>query len=175
MTLNGRAGPGFGSGDDVGSLLGKRGESNRGVLPAASAVSVHQKLQGRKIDGCIVWDQNLCIVFDAHSPISSTAIDYVKRLSIIFIHIIFVIPRLPPPNIRFLEGKVIPPIRGQGAGLIETRRSCSPTVPSCNENRNYAPWGLFEARCCSHSKLNILSFFHIQRLHILASTLSDFC
>jgi hypothetical protein len=48
-------------------------------------------------------------------------------------------------------------------------------LPACNENQNYAPWKLFETQCCLHSKSNIFSFFHIQGLHISASTPSDFC
>jgi hypothetical protein len=50
-----------------------------------SAVSIHQNLQEAKIDGYVFWDQNLCIVSDAHSPISLTGIDKVKYLSIIYI------------------------------------------------------------------------------------------
>jgi hypothetical protein len=57
--------------------------------PAPEAVSVHQNLQELKIDGYVFWDQNLCIVFDAHSAISLTGIDQIKHLSIIRIHIIF--------------------------------------------------------------------------------------
>jgi hypothetical protein len=49
--------------------------------------SVHQNLQQPKIDGYVFWDQNLCIVFDAHSPISLTGIDKIKHLYIIDIHI----------------------------------------------------------------------------------------
>jgi hypothetical protein len=41
-----------------------------------------------QIDGYVFWDQNLCIVSDAHSPISLTGIDKIKHLSIIHIHII---------------------------------------------------------------------------------------
>jgi hypothetical protein len=55
---------------------------------AGQGVSVHQNLQESKIDSYVFWDQNLCIVFDAYSPISLTGIDKVKHLSIIYIHII---------------------------------------------------------------------------------------
>jgi hypothetical protein len=51
-------------------------------------VSVHQDLQGRKSNVCIFWDQNLCVVFDAHSPISLTGIDKIQHLSSICIYII---------------------------------------------------------------------------------------
>jgi hypothetical protein len=89
------------------------------------AVSVHQNLQGPKIDRSVFWVENLCIVFDAHSPVSSTGIDQIKQLSIIFIHIIFIIFLLPPPNTRFLQGEAFPSTKLRVATLIGTRRSCS--------------------------------------------------
>jgi hypothetical protein len=58
------------------------------VDPGDQAVSIHQNLQEPEIDGYVLWDQNLCIVFDAHSPISLTGIDKIKHSSIIYIHII---------------------------------------------------------------------------------------
>jgi hypothetical protein len=50
-------------------------------------VSVHHYLQEFKTDGYVFWDQNVCIVSDADSPISLTGIDKIKHLSIIYIHI----------------------------------------------------------------------------------------
>jgi hypothetical protein len=55
------------------------------------AVSVPQNLQEPKTDGYVFWDQNLCIIFDAHSPISLTGIDKIQYLSSICIHIILLI------------------------------------------------------------------------------------
>jgi hypothetical protein len=49
------------------------------------------------------------------------------------------------------------------------------SLPACGENQNYAPWELFETWHCLYFKSNILSFFHIEGLHISASTPSDFC
>jgi hypothetical protein len=40
---------------------------------------------------------------------------------------------------------------------------------------NYVPWELFTTHHCLYLKSNILSFFHIEGLHISVSTLSDFC
>jgi hypothetical protein len=58
-----------------------------GMCHADQGVSVHQNLQESKIDGYVFWDQNLCIVLDAYSPISLTGIDKIKYLSIIYVHI----------------------------------------------------------------------------------------
>jgi hypothetical protein len=55
------------------------------------AISVHQNLQEPKTDDYVFWDHNLRIVFDAYSPIPSTGIDKIKDLSIICIHILFLI------------------------------------------------------------------------------------
>jgi hypothetical protein len=57
-------------------------------FPLKQAVSVHQNLQEPKTDGCVFWDQNLCIVCDAHSPMSLTGIDKIQHLSSICIHVI---------------------------------------------------------------------------------------
>jgi hypothetical protein len=46
--------------------------------------------------------------------------------------------------------------------------------PPCDENQNYTSWELFATHCCLSWILNIFDFFHIQGLHIFASTLSDF-
>jgi hypothetical protein len=46
---------------------------------------------------------------------------------------------------------------------------------SSDENRSYPPRKLFSTPCCWYLKINIFYFFHIQGLHIFASTLSDFC
>jgi hypothetical protein len=45
---------------------------------------------------------------------------------------------------------------------------------TCDERQNYTHWELFEMRCCLYSKANIVSFFHIEGLHISAITLSAF-
>jgi hypothetical protein len=47
-------------------------------------------------------------------------------------------------------------------------------LSACDENQNCAHWELFATRYYLYSKSNIFSFFHIERLHISASTLSDF-
>jgi hypothetical protein len=60
-------------------------------MPGVEALSVHQYLQERKIDGYVFWGQNLCIVFEARSPRSSTGIDKIKALSFICIYVIFLI------------------------------------------------------------------------------------
>jgi hypothetical protein len=52
-----------------------------------------------RIDDRLFWDQDLSMVFDTDSPISSTSIDEVKLLSIMVIHVIFVIFILPRSNI----------------------------------------------------------------------------
>jgi hypothetical protein len=44
-----------------------------------------------KIYDRLFWGDNVRIVFDAHSPISSTGIDEIKHRSIIFIIITFLI------------------------------------------------------------------------------------
>jgi hypothetical protein len=48
-------------------------------------------------------------------------------------------------------------------------------LSACDENQTFAPWQLFAAQCCLYSRSNILSFFHIEGLHISANNLSDFC
>jgi hypothetical protein len=115
-----------------------------------------------KIDGCVFWDQNLCIVFDAYSPISSSCIGQIKKSSIIFNHVIFVIFFLPSPNIRVLHGKVI---SSERAARCDADRDTSflfaNALPSCDENQNGVPWELFATHCCLYWKSNGLSFFHI--------------
>jgi hypothetical protein len=76
------------------------------------------------------WDEHVCIVSDAHSPISTAGIDEVKCLSIIFIHVIFILFFLPPPNIRFLQGETIPPTKRRAARPIGICYFCSPGL-SC--------------------------------------------
>jgi hypothetical protein len=53
------------------------------------------------------WDENLCIVFDASSPLSSTRIDKIKQLSIMCICIIFLVLIIPWANISCLKVEVI--------------------------------------------------------------------
>jgi hypothetical protein len=53
------------------------------------------------------WDQNLCIVSDDYSPISSTGIDKIKHLSIIYIHIILLIFIIHRTNRPWLKVEVI--------------------------------------------------------------------
>jgi hypothetical protein len=64
-------------------------------------------LQANKIDGYVFWDQNLCIVFDAYPPVSSTGIDKIKHLSIIRIQIMVLIFIAPRVNIPWLKVDVI--------------------------------------------------------------------
>jgi hypothetical protein len=53
------------------------------------------------------WDQNLCILFDAYSPISLTGIDKIKHLSIIYIYIIFLIFIIHQASRPWLKVEVI--------------------------------------------------------------------
>jgi hypothetical protein len=46
-------------------------------------------------------------------------------------------------------------------------------LPSSYENRSYPPRELFATPCCWCLEINAFDFFHIQGLHIFASTLSD--
>jgi hypothetical protein len=46
-------------------------------------------------------------------------------------------------------------------------------LQSSNENQNYAPRELFATFHCLYSKINHFDYFHIQGLHISASTVSD--
>jgi hypothetical protein len=62
--------------------------AGRRGIGSYEAVSVHQNLQEPKFDDDVFWDQNLCIVFDAHSPIYLTGIDKIQHLSSICINII---------------------------------------------------------------------------------------
>jgi hypothetical protein len=48
-------------------------------------------------------------------------------------------------------------------------------LSACNENQNYAHWELFGGQYCLYLKLNTLSSFHIEGLHLSSSTLSDLC
>jgi hypothetical protein len=43
------------------------------------------------------------------------------------------------------------------------------------ENRSYPSRELFATPCCLYLKINVLDFFHNQRLHLFGSALSDFC
>jgi hypothetical protein len=72
-----------------------------------SAVSAHQNLQDPKTDGYALWNQNLYIVFDPSSHISSTGIDKIKQLSIICIRIIFLIFHIHRANSPWLRVEVI--------------------------------------------------------------------
>jgi hypothetical protein len=65
------------------------------------------KVQDPKIDGFGFWDQSLCVVFDADSPISSTGIDKIKDLSILCIKIIFTIFIIHRANRPWLKGEVV--------------------------------------------------------------------
>jgi hypothetical protein len=69
--------------------------------------SLHQNFQEPKIDDYVFWDQNLCIVSDANSPISLTGIDKIKHSSIIYIHIIFLIFLFHRANRLWLKAEVI--------------------------------------------------------------------
>jgi hypothetical protein len=67
---------------------------------------VHRHLQGPKIDGYVFWAQNLCIVLDGYSPISSTVIDKIKELSSICIRIMFLILVIHQANSPWLKLKL---------------------------------------------------------------------
>jgi hypothetical protein len=47
-------------------------------------------------------------------------------------------------------------------------------LQSSDEKESYPPWELFVTPCCLYSKINHFNYFHIQRLYISASTMSDF-
>jgi hypothetical protein len=76
--------------------------------PWRQVVSVQQNLQGLKIRDRLAWAQNACSDVDTYSSISQTGIDEIKDLSIISIHIIFVMFTDPRPNILLHQGEVIP-------------------------------------------------------------------
>jgi hypothetical protein len=66
-----------------------------------------QNLQEPKIDGYLFWDQNLWVVLDASLGISSTGIDKIRDLSIIYIQIIFLIFNNHRANRPWLKPTVI--------------------------------------------------------------------
>jgi hypothetical protein len=68
-----------------------------------------------------------------------------------------------------------PPPRSGSCAEADRRLSLllAKSLPSCDENQNYTNWEFFATSCCLDWKLNILLFFHIQRPHIFASTLSN--
>jgi hypothetical protein len=72
-----------------------------------SAVSVDQNVQEPKIDGCVLWDQDLRLVFDAYSPVAPTGIDELKHLYVICIHIIFRIFIIHRANRPWLKVEVV--------------------------------------------------------------------
>jgi hypothetical protein len=74
---------------------------------AESAVPVHKELQEPRTDGYVFGNQNLCMVFDAHSPISLTGIDKSQHLSSICIHIILLIFAIHQANRSWLKVEVI--------------------------------------------------------------------
>jgi hypothetical protein len=55
-----------------------------------------------------------------------------------------------------------------------TSDSFSKFLPACDENQNDAHWELFATPPCLYSKSNIFLSFHIEELHVFASTLSHF-
>jgi hypothetical protein len=77
------------------------------IPPLESAISIYQNLQEAKTDGYAFWDQDLCIVFDTHSPISLTGIDKLKHSSSIYIHIILLMFIIHQANRPWLKVKVI--------------------------------------------------------------------
>jgi hypothetical protein len=82
---------------------------------------------------------------------------------------------LPAANIQLLEGHVIHATRSEGRDHRGTPDLVGTFLAACNENQNYAHWELFATQHCLYLKSNILSFFHIEGLHISPSSLSDFC
>jgi hypothetical protein len=134
-------------------------------------VSVRQNLQGLYIDGCLFWSHNLCIVVRAHTSISETGIEKIKRSSIILVYTIFVIFGLPVAKIQLLQGQVIHATKQVDR---DTSDLFSKFLTACDENQNYAHWDLFETRCCSYSKSNTFSSLHIEGRHIFVKNLSDF-
>jgi hypothetical protein len=86
----------------------RRNRQNVGAFQwGGISVSVHQNLEGPKIDGYLFWDQNVCIVFDASSPIPSSGIDKVKHLPLTCIHIILLIFAIHRANRPWFKGQVI--------------------------------------------------------------------
>jgi hypothetical protein len=80
-------------------------------------------------------------LFDPYSPLSSTGIDEVKSLSILFIHIMFLIAVFPLPNSRFLQGEVISATERRGEARMANLRSCSPSSSRTAMKMNLMPAG----------------------------------
>jgi hypothetical protein len=76
-------------------------------LSLEEAVSVHQNLQAPKTDGYVIWDQNLCMVFDAYVPISLTGIDKSQHLFSVCMHIILLIFAIHQASRPWLKVEVI--------------------------------------------------------------------
>jgi hypothetical protein len=69
--------------------------------------------------------RNLCIVFDAFSPVWPIGFDEIKHRFIIPAHVRFTIFLISPINVQLPNGEVIRAIRRRGATLIGTYHTCS--------------------------------------------------
>jgi hypothetical protein len=87
-------------------------------------------LQEPKTDGYPLWDQNLCIVFDAHLPISLTGIDKIQHLSSICIHIILLIFTIHQASRPWLKVEIIHATKWWCARLSEISQIWSPNSSS---------------------------------------------
>jgi hypothetical protein len=99
-------------------------------------------LQEPKTDGYVFWDQNLCIVFDAHSPIALTGIDKIQHLSSIYIHIILLIFAIYHSSSKQAMAQSI----SYSCDKLTIRQAewdisdlITKFLQSSNENQNYAP------------------------------------
>jgi hypothetical protein len=128
----------------------------------------------------------------------SPQVNEIKYLSIIFIQLRLTIFGISPLNIQLLKGEMIPVTRRRRQGdsdishliaLFLASSDENRSYPSmklfathlvtkflsfCNEKHSYPPWELCATLYCSYLRISVFDFFHIQGLHIFASTLSYF-
>jgi hypothetical protein len=114
------------------------------------AVSVHENLQLLRIDDRFL-SQNLCIVFDAFSPISPTRIGEIKILSMILIQLRLPMFALSSLHIQLLKKEVIPPTRLRRARMIGRFGTCSPNF----SGRLMRITGILPGDCLRHHAVHI--------------------
>jgi hypothetical protein len=99
-----------------------------------------QKSANTQNDDCLFWAQNLRIVLLADTPISSTGMDEIRYLSIIFLYVIFIIFGLHPSNVKLLQEHLIRATKCPGADDRDTAldRQVPPflRVTGCMRRRN---------------------------------------
>jgi hypothetical protein len=152
------------------------GESKQaaGFRPTNQASSVHQNFQQLKIDVRFFWDQSFCIVSDAFSPISTTAINKIKELSILFIQIRLLIFEIATISIQFLKKEIIPATRLRHPRPTGIFHPWSPNFSrSAMKIKIVLPENYSQHLVVYIRNRNVFVFFHIQRVRIFARTLSD--